>query len=994
MNDIIDNQNNDLIISIEKQINSINDFIRWSDSHLTDSRKAETFKKLVDKRRQLKRIHFSLSANPAIAAFGESQKGKSYVISSLLTSKGKQFTVEDKNGEIYDFIEEMNPVGDNVEATGVVTRFTKYYEAPDTDFPIKVRLLTVSDILQIFCDTAYQDVTTHTVIEKEDINEFMLTVERRFKGMPDIQNYIDEDDVLNIREYVNRYFGNKAKELLDSNFFDIIALYIRKMQPKDWAGVMGKLWYDNSDISNLFRHILEGYQVIDFSKDIYIPISALINNTKTLRRYYQDNNTSNNDGNALPTLMSTNCLQSLTADSEITGNGTIETGTDLLIINNGEKRRINGFNKSVLSAMTAEVIFMIPEDSIPERLHYRMDGISEESVRNYLQAKGWNQTVTREFLNTVDILDFPGARSRLELHESQIAKELSKQMVLRGKVSYLFNKYSDEKLINILMLCHDYIQNGQSSMPPLLQKWVSSNIGDDIRSRTEFIDKSVVSPLFIIATKFNVDLSVKVIGQTNDTPEGRWNDRFNKVLYEQVLMATSNKWFDQWTLYGSFKNTYLLRDYKYSGERGNRLFNGFVEYGEERDENDIEFRRSLKESFLNNANVKKFFEDPELAWDSASTMNNDGAVFIIQNLAVVAANAKESRYYKSLRDISNIHQAIVSLMQEYYHDDNEENILQKAIARSGAIIAEFDVICGKDNYFFGRMIQNMQVSENYVFDFYYNSLSNTKMITERDMREYDLILARCHGRISSSNSYETNLEILRQEYRFPTVMDCKEFFEGSKGISLDKLFDCNFRQRSNSEQLAEGIINKWIEDIKSQKNLKFYESEGCNTLTVLDLIENLKAVADTTKLVSFIARTISPFVDAISVPHQILDMIADTTAEIINEFVVTFGYHYYSEEKIADLKLINEKNNLHLTFDYGMADKVPMSNDELSNLFDDIRPTEEHTMLATLPSFINYNKWIDLLLISFIASYDVPNYDVEANKQLGILLQSFKDLAA
>ena len=209
---------------------------------------------------------------------------------------------------------------------------------------------------------------------------------------------------------------------------------------------------------------------------------------------------------------------------------------------------------------------------------------------------------------------------------------------------------------------------------------------------------------------------------------------------------------------------------------------------------------------------------------------------------------------------------------------------------------------------------------------------------------------------------------------------------------MDKLFECNFKQKSNSEQLAEGIVAKWLDDIKSQKNLKFYESEGVNTLTVLDLVENMGAVAGTIQLVNVIAKRISPFVDAISVPHQILDMIADTTAEIINEFVVTFGYAYYSPEKIEDLKLINEKQNLHIGFDYGLADNVPMSNEELSDLFDDIRPTEENTMLSALPSYIKYNEWIELLLISFIASYDVPNYDVEANKLLGELLGHYRDL--
>lgn len=141
MVDIIDKQNQELIQNIKGQIASINDFIRWSQGNLAESRRIEVFKKLVDKRRQLKRYLFSLSSNPAVAAFGESQKGKSYVISSLLASKGKQFTVTDKDGKEYNFIEEMNPPTNDTEATGVVTRFTRDYDVVDENFPIMVKLL-------------------------------------------------------------------------------------------------------------------------------------------------------------------------------------------------------------------------------------------------------------------------------------------------------------------------------------------------------------------------------------------------------------------------------------------------------------------------------------------------------------------------------------------------------------------------------------------------------------------------------------------------------------------------------------------------------------------------------------------------------------------------------------------------------------------------------------------------------------------------------------
>ena len=971
MNDIIETKNQELIQNVTNQISSINNFISWADSHLQQSRREETFKKLVNVRRQLKRLRFSLESNPAIAAFGESQKGKSYVISSLLARKGQQFMVNDPmTGKTYNFVEQLNPITRDTEATGVATRFTKSYEVPNESYPIMVKVLSIADMLQILCDTAYNDVKSHSVIDREDIDEFMIAQERRYKGSPKVQEVLDEDDIMNVREYVEEHVGiTKAKELLDSRFFDVLARIIPHVQPREWPQLMSKLWYDNSDITSLFIRMLQGYETLGFSKKVYIPLSALLNTTTTL--------------------MSSLCLQKLDVASPTTGNVDPNMGTDLLT---EDKKVVGGFSKSVLSSIAAEVVFQIPEETIAEELIYNTEGILDDGNRQRLLSKGWNKKVSKEFLNTVDIFDFPGARAALELQEEQIKIELNNKMMLRGKVRYLFNKYSDERLINVLMLCHDHMQNGPTVMPGLVEQWVKQNMGASVRERTAFLDKSIVSPLFMIATKFNMDMSHSVQSGGDDQIEKRWEDRYQKVLYEQVLQADSLSWFKNWTERGGFKNTYLLRDYKWSGINGNRLFEGFETSGVETTEIDTVFHQQLRQSFVTSPYVNTFFEDPELAWDAAATMNNDGATRIIENLGIVAANAKESRLYKYISEVKGLHAQTLQLMVEYYHDENDENVLQKAISRSGAIVAEFDVVCGKDNYFFGRMIQNLQVSENYVFDFYYNQLNNTKMIVERDMKEYDLILSRCHGRISASNSYEDNLEILRQEYHYPTVLDCKEFFENVKGISLEKLFECNFRQKSNSEQLAEGIVAKWIEDVKAQKNLKFYEAVGCNTLTVLDMIENIKAVVDTTNLTSIIAKTISPFVDAINVPHQILDMIADTTAEIINEFVVTFGYNYYSLEKISDLKLINEKNNLHLSFDYGMTDKVPMSNEELSDLFDDIRPTEENTMLTSLPSFINYNKWIDLLLISFIASYNVPNYDVEANRQLGILLNAYKEL--
>lgn len=975
MEDLIEKQSLNLRRNIEDQINSINAFIEWSQRNLFASRRLEVFKKLVDKRRELKQKLFSLSSNPAIAAFGESQKGKSYVISNLLASKGKPFTVKDKDGKNYNFIEDMNPVTDNTEATGIVTRFTNNYKIIHEDFPIKLRMLSVADILAIFCDTYFHDVKNPVIFDKEDINEFMESIQKKYVDMPTVQHYIDEDDIFDIRDYIIQFFpSEKARELKDSNFFDVLAVIISKIQPKDWASVVSKLWSDNSDITSLFERILEGYEKISFSEEIYIPITAVLNSTTTL--------------------LGTDCLQLLATGGAVIGNSDLNLGTDIMICNNGNTSIIKGFNKSVLSAITAETIFEIERDAVNETLKYDLDGIQGEELKQYLLSHGWDKAVTKNFLQTNDILDFPGARSRLEIVAEKISMELcaNNNMFLRGKVSYLFNKYSSAELINVLLFCHDHMQNATTVMPSILSNWINRVIGPTPKDREGVINTSIISPLFIIATKFNIDLAVKVANTNN-----RWTDRFDKVLYKQILsVSASDSWFNQWTLSSSFKNTYLLRDFKYSGSRGSNLFSGYTETGKEEDEYDKEFRAELKKTFLSDKNIGMFFDDPEIAWDSACTRNNDGSLRIIQNLSIVASHTKESRNYKYSKEIKAISTSVSLLMQEYYHDENEENILQKKISKCGSIIAELDVVCGKDNYFFGRMIQNLQISENQVFDFYYNILNGTKMIRESDLKEYDLILARCHGRITAENSFNENLEILRQEYHFVSTSECREFFEKDKGLDLYKLFECNFKQKSNSMQMAEGVILMWLTELSAPKNLKFYENHGCNTIAILDLIENMKAVVKEVGLANVIAKKISPFVDAFSVPHQILDMLADISAEMINDFVTSMGYNYYSKNKLEDLKALNEKSSLHLSFDYEDVGEIPMSDDELSSLFDDIRPTEENAsklgVLHSLPSFVNYNRWVDMVMISFIAAFGVPDYDIEANKILGVLLRTYSEI--
>ena len=80
-------------------------------------------------------------------------------------------------------------------------------------------------------------------------------------------------------------------------------------------------------------------------------------------------------------------------------------------------------NTNILSALISEITLFIPKE-----------------IQNH-----------KEFIKNTDLLDFPGARSRLELKNITIEETLL--MFLRGKISYLFKKYSSNLAINNLLFC-------------------------------------------------------------------------------------------------------------------------------------------------------------------------------------------------------------------------------------------------------------------------------------------------------------------------------------------------------------------------------------------------------------------------------------------------------------------------------------------------------------------------------------------------------------
>lgn len=937
MIDIIDNH----LVYLKQSIN-------WIATHLEGERKRKAYDYLVKCRRKLNRIKFALEENPATVMFGESQQGKSYLVSSLLSTVDKPFTVlDEKKKKKYDFITEINPTGQGAESTSLVTRFSINSSSPFGDYPVKLKLLTVSDIILVLCDTYYNDLKEHNYISVDEIQRKLTNFSSKYQNTEGVQKYLGEDDILDIEDYFDKYFVSKAPYIKDSDFFYIVSQFISKVESAGWCDIFSILWNENPHLTTLFKKFINSFSQINFTKEVFVSYDAILREKGTL--------------------LDVTRLYELYSSNEFEQNYVAEVVLKYYDTDGAEMQK--SIKKSILCALASEVILRLPEDIVQDKI----------------------------FLNKTDILDFPGVRARLELKENaDDLDQMIPQMLLRGKVAYFFNKYTDSFKINTLMFCHGKNQAGPRFMPQLLENWIQSFIGNTQDKRQSFLNDAQISPLFVIGTMFNKDLQKEQNDRLGsiDSLNYRWEQRYERV-YKKEMFGEINSWFESWTTNTpNFANIYLLRDYYYSSEGQSNIYRGWTRQGgKELDEiipiDYTSFRSDLKKSFLEHEFVKKHFANPEISWDEAATINKDGSDLIIKNLTIAAQNINVAREGKFLRELVGIANDIATELDRYYHSENSDDNLQKAKARAGEIQAALGIAYGRDHYFFGKMMQYLTIKEDEVFRIYHEEFNKSDLTNSQDLGRYVFIRIKASG-LSPENNFDENLSILAKTYEMSPDA-CRDFFQ-SQNIDLVELFSgVDDGMKNVSQSLAECLEKHWF-DVWLRKSHYQELSEMLEPSVLNDMIDMMQALYKKLGITERIAKVIRNYVDKFGANFdEIQEMIADMSAEIVNSFVLSVGYDFFSTDTIDALKQANETQKLGLQFDLDQTNYQATEVENIASLFETMDKlgellnsrTLDADLLKFAPGYIRRILWSEQIKIGFIQTQDIPNYDVYANKQLG-----------
>ena len=269
-------------------IESINKSLQWLKKYHTEDYE-QRFLQLVEERRKLRKIVEAEKDNPAIAAYGKSQVGKSYLMSNMLQREEiladkrkviQPFEVE-ADGQLYNFIDRMNPITTDTEATGVVTRFSSFkrdFSRYSKEYPVLMKCLSATDITLIISDGYFHDVLDAETESRNEINEYADKLYLKYKDY-ELRSWvpITADDILEMKYYFDKYIKS-AQEINKSNLFDKIALVIDRIPVDDYVEVFSYFWRHEPTLSQLYRRILRTLSGLKFQRDVYLKVDAVLHN--------------------------------------------------------------------------------------------------------------------------------------------------------------------------------------------------------------------------------------------------------------------------------------------------------------------------------------------------------------------------------------------------------------------------------------------------------------------------------------------------------------------------------------------------------------------------------------------------------------------------------------------------------------------------------------------------------------------------------------------
>lgn len=565
-------------------------------------------------RNQAKSLGIAAGLPSTVGFFGLSQAGKSYLISALAAGgDGKLETVVD--GQRLDFINHINPPGGGKEATGLVTRFSFRAKQGPAGFPLELKLFEEIELVKILVNSFFNDFNFEkisnpidAVAAKRKLSE--LETRKRAQRV----SGISEDDMVSLWEYLKESFGNSIGPLT-AEFLPRAVVVAPYLSIEDRAELFGCLWGQAGALTQAFLSLAQALAKLGQPSRVFAPIEALVRKTESGVLSQADS------------IMNVDMLQRLGRPQDLP--------ISVLPVIDGQTQSQQNITMAQLAALTAELTFPLV-----------------------------NQPHQKIF-EDVDLLDFPGYRGRLGLDsltdisgaqgKDQVGNPIA-QLLLRGKVAYLFERYTESQEMNVLVVCTaSHKQSDVTEVGPVLSKWIEKTQGKTAEERARR-DPGLIWAVTMFDIKINDSLT-----KDEDMLHTVWNNLVQMTMLERF---GDRRWMQDWAKGVEFNNTFLVRK-----PRTPVSFLD-VEDGQERSiTQSVASQLSLMEkTFVQAPLIATHVCEPAQAWGAMMTLNDGGIERLSRYLARVSTRElKLERINELMNDV--LHELIDNRLGRWFHQD-------------------------------------------------------------------------------------------------------------------------------------------------------------------------------------------------------------------------------------------------------------------------------------------------------------------------------------
>lgn len=361
-------------------------------------------------------------------------------------------------------------------------------------------------------------------------------------------------------------------------------------------------------------------------------------------------------------------------------------------------------------------------------------------------------------------------------------------------------------------------------------------------------------------------------------------------------------------------------------------------------------------------------------------MNNDGAALIIYNLTKASRKLTGVRNNQLNSQVKDILQKLSKIADNLYVRTNGKDLIPQAIKKARSICFELDTSCNNDNYFFGHLLESLQLSTKEVYELVHEKITDPSLIDAvQSFKQYELIQRHL-------GEFETEEEGWNKILIYTGASDRNSAKDAlsKKKVDINILLKKTHKRMLNSVVVSEHVLNYWIDKISASSLAnQLCESSLFDSAIMTLLIGHLIDTARVFELTDKMASLISSKTDVTNLSSVNEYYVTDVLKNTINDFVTNFGYDYLTTNELDLCRSIDNEQGLN-AFELINCDE-PSVNDEteLAKLFSELNGNPQS---LTLSFQRNYDKWLGYMLVSFLNKNAANHPKIEnpiANEQMG-----------